>query len=391
MPRTLPPGSGCLPISRRPCGRNHPRRFSPATSCLSPRRGRQRSAASREIRLTDADLNELCASTNLDETATAPHVEMGVRVYAPTLQAVDRGEFTVSVRPAWSTGTLTGRFAATLRNSGLADAYKGLPTLVDGALSAQLSFTPAYPHAENVAAPPPTCPTTSPSTSTAPRPRPRPGRSRRTLHQHRLYLVSLPQRRSSSRTSFTPSPCRSSLRRSSGSSPTSPAGSRPWTQLDGDRAAAMPYLPRLRYRNAISPPPGGSHRRRPARRVPPARWHEALADWARSGGARSSGAARRRSDPAGRPGRALARAAAASRSPRRAGTRLDRARARDRSAPHLHPAAPASPRRDDGPGRHQPDAAEPRRRAAALGAGQTVHPPDRHGPDPHPPPARPPR
>lgn len=106
-----------------------------------------------EIRLTEADLEQLnsVSPNRVEDAAIAPHVEMGIRVYAETTQALDRGDFSLAVRPAWSGGNLTGRFATALPQSGLRESYPKLPTLVDGALAAQLSVTPLYPHAENIA------------------------------------------------------------------------------------------------------------------------------------------------------------------------------------------------------------------------------------------------
>ncbi|MFH8463803.1 lantibiotic dehydratase [Streptomyces sp. NPDC017991] len=242
-------------------------------------------SGAQEIRLTDADLDELCTGPDLEDTATAPHVEMGVRVYAPTLQAVDRGEFTVSVRPAWSTGTLTGRFAATLRNSALADAYKRLPTLVDGALSAQLSFMPVYPHAENVARTPAFLPHVIPvDEHRAPAANLIPLDDLAVLSTStRLHLVSLSRRRVVEPVVLHPlalekqaPPIARFLALLGRGFATA------WTQFDwGPLAAGMPYLPRVRYRKAILSParwhltsselPTGSFR--PS-------WHETLADWA---------------------------------------------------------------------------------------------------------------
>ncbi|MFJ4869068.1 lantibiotic dehydratase [Streptomyces sp. NPDC088757] len=103
-----------------------------------------------EIRLTDSDIDDLC-TVDIDDVPIVPHMEMAVRIHAATPQAVDQGNFTLSVRPSWSTGTLSGRFAATLDEKAIGAAYGKLPTLVDGALSAQLSFSAPHPHAENIA------------------------------------------------------------------------------------------------------------------------------------------------------------------------------------------------------------------------------------------------
>lgn len=102
-----------------------------------------------EICLTDADLDQLTAPAR--EETVAPHVEMGIRVAAKSTKALDSGDFTLRVRPAWTGGNLTARFAALLPQSGLRESYSRLSTLVDGALPAQLSAAPFYPHAQAIA------------------------------------------------------------------------------------------------------------------------------------------------------------------------------------------------------------------------------------------------
>ncbi|WP_406438957.1 lantibiotic dehydratase [Streptomyces sp. NBC_01613] len=243
----------------------------------------------REIRLTDADIEELNPTSQgaADEAAIAPHVEMGVRVYAESQQALNRGDFTVSVRPAWSTGNLTGRFAAMLPDSGLREAYQNLPTLVDGALAAQLSFTPDYPHAENVARTPACLPYVIP------------------LGEHRpptadlihpddlavlstgkgLHLVSLSRRRVVEPVVLHPlaldkqaPPIARFLAQLGRGFATA------WTQFDwGPLAAGMPFLPRVRYRKALLTPARWKLAMSdlPAGPFNPA-WHETLTDWART-------------------------------------------------------------------------------------------------------------
>ncbi|KPI02187.1 Thiopeptide-type bacteriocin biosynthesis domain containing protein [Actinobacteria bacterium OK074] len=242
-----------------------------------------------EIRLTDADIDELnpTAQGADEDVVLAPHVEMGMRVHAASQQALDRGDFTVSVRPAWSTGNLTGRFAAMLPDSGLGEAYRKLPTLVDGALSAQLSFTPDYPHAENVARTPAFLPYVIP------------------LGEHRppaahliplddlavlstgtyLHLVSLSRRRVVEPVVLHPlaldkqaPPVARFLAQLGRGFATA------WTRFDwGPLAAGMPFLPRVRYRKALLTParwkitPGDL----PVGPFTPA-WREALSDWART-------------------------------------------------------------------------------------------------------------
>lgn len=117
-----------------------------------------------EIVLDDAAIARLRSAKDSGgdgATPVAPHVDLAFRLWAGSAAEVDRGDFTLGVRPAWSAGVLTGRFASVLPDSGpsdsglsdggLSDVFAALPTLVEGALTAQLSFVPIFPHAQNVA------------------------------------------------------------------------------------------------------------------------------------------------------------------------------------------------------------------------------------------------
>ncbi|MBV9141259.1 MAG: lantibiotic dehydratase [Pseudonocardiales bacterium] len=103
----------------------------------------------REIILTEEHILELTDET-FDQRYIPPHVELSARIHAASTPALERGEFTLTVAPARSAGTLTSRFTPIATGSGLAQVYRGLPAATDGALRAQLSFGPLYPHAENV-------------------------------------------------------------------------------------------------------------------------------------------------------------------------------------------------------------------------------------------------
>ncbi|WP_157902487.1 MULTISPECIES: lantibiotic dehydratase [unclassified Frankia] len=103
----------------------------------------------REIILTDDVIGELTGET-FDDRYIPPHVELSARIHAATTQALDRGDFLLTVAPARSAGTLTSRFTPTATGSGLARAYRALPAATAGALRVQMSFGPLYPHAENV-------------------------------------------------------------------------------------------------------------------------------------------------------------------------------------------------------------------------------------------------
>ncbi|MEV8442125.1 lantibiotic dehydratase [Actinosynnema sp. NPDC051121] len=102
-----------------------------------------------EIVLTDEEVTDL-GSEDFDARYIPPHVELSARVHADSVAALDRGEFTITVAPARSAGTLTSRFTPMATGSGLASAFRDLPAATVGALRAQLSFGPRYAPAENV-------------------------------------------------------------------------------------------------------------------------------------------------------------------------------------------------------------------------------------------------
>jgi thiopeptide-type bacteriocin biosynthesis protein len=103
----------------------------------------------REIVLTDERIEQLTGEA-FDARFIPPHVELSARIHAPSIEAVDLGDFRLTVAPARSAGTLTSRFTPMATGSGLAEAYRALPAATDGALRVQMSFGPVYPHAENV-------------------------------------------------------------------------------------------------------------------------------------------------------------------------------------------------------------------------------------------------
>ncbi|MFJ6609095.1 lantibiotic dehydratase [Streptomyces sp. NPDC091289] len=240
-----------------------------------------------EIQLTEADLDELSAEASAPDPAINPHVEMGVRVYAQDRQSIDRGEFTVAVRPAWSTGNLTGRFAATLEDCGLRELYEKLPTLVNGALPAQLSFTPVHPHAENVARTPALLPyVISVGEHRAPADHVIPLDDLSVLStSKRLHLVSLSRRRVVEPVVLHPlalekqaPPIARFLALLGRGFATA------WTRFDwGPLAAGLPYLPRVRYRKAVLSP---ARWRLMASDLPSgpfqSSWRKALAEWSRA-------------------------------------------------------------------------------------------------------------
>lgn len=125
-----------------------PPRMLPRDEKLAAKAMHAAMTGTREIVLTDADIDDL--ADGAEAGPVAPHVELAIRIRSASPSAVDRGDFLLDVRPAWTAGALSGRFMALL-GAGLSDLYPTLPTMVRGALPVQLSFTPTFPHGENVA------------------------------------------------------------------------------------------------------------------------------------------------------------------------------------------------------------------------------------------------
>ncbi|MER6628271.1 lantibiotic dehydratase [Streptomyces sp. NPDC000987] len=105
---------------------------------------------SRDIVLTDELVDKIAGAPAVSEAAP-PSVEMCARIHARDLQALQSGQFRVTVTPARSAGTLTSRFTPVATGSGLEEVYRQVPPSVEGALTAQLSFPGLYAHIENVA------------------------------------------------------------------------------------------------------------------------------------------------------------------------------------------------------------------------------------------------
>lgn len=124
---------------------------------------------SREIELTDADVEALTVGEHAD--AVAPQrIELGVEVYAASTAAIDRGEFALRITAAPHGQTsMAGRFAYLLDQADharLAATYAAGPArppadqdgpdmAVTSVVAVQLSFPPRRPHNENVVRVPP--------------------------------------------------------------------------------------------------------------------------------------------------------------------------------------------------------------------------------------------
>ncbi|MFB6726641.1 lantibiotic dehydratase [Kribbella sp. NPDC056345] len=211
-----------------------------------------------EVVLTDQLIQRLAVGSPRIERPIPPHVELAAQLRAASTDALDRGDYTLVVHPGRSAGTFTSRLAYLAPEAGLQDAYRGVPTGVDGALPVQLSCPPAFTHAENISRVPAYLPhvlslgehrsdddTTIPLNDLAV-----------TATRDNLYLVSVSQRRVIEPQSFhalaiekqSPPLARllAHLSQSLGAA---------WHRFDwGPAAQQLPFLPRVRYRQSILSP-----------------------------------------------------------------------------------------------------------------------------------------
>lgn len=259
-----------------------PRQVLPRDEKLAARAMQAVMTGAREIVLTDAEIDDLADGAEVGPVV--PHVELAIRIRSATAGALDRGDFLIDVRPAWTAGCLSGRFM-TLLGAALSELYPTLPTMVEGALPAQLSFTPAFPHAENVAR----IPAVLPYVLSA-------GEHREPSENvidvddlavfstgTHLHLASISRRRVVEPLVLHPlalekqaPPLARFLAMLGRGSVTA------WTAFDwGPAAIALPFLPRVRYRRTILAPacwtlPAASLPVGPFTKA----WHTALLEWA---------------------------------------------------------------------------------------------------------------
>ncbi|MET8624667.1 lantibiotic dehydratase [Kitasatospora sp. NPDC004669] len=245
------PGSTMTPPTRGPNERDE-RLLALAWQALAD--------GSREIVLTDEMIDTVAGDLRFDARYIAPHVEISARVHAADLDALRCGDYRLTVSPARAAGTLTSRFSVTATGAGLAEVYRAVPTLVEGALPAQLSFPPLFPHSENVTR----IPAYLPHVIALGEHRPMDDGVEViavddlavTATRDRLYLVSVSRRRIVEPQVFhalaldkqTPPIARFLAHLTRAFSPS-------WTGFDwGPHARALPYLPRVRYGRTVLAP-----------------------------------------------------------------------------------------------------------------------------------------
>lgn len=207
----------------------------------------------REIELDDAMVEKLAAVSG-GGSAIPPHVDLGARVHATSPAAVDRGDFTLTIAPGRAAGTFTSRFAALVPEARLDAVFAMLPTTTEGALPAQLSFTPIYPSAENVSRVPAYLPTVVLIGEHASGSAIRVDDLAVTTTNRRLHLVSLSRRRVVEPQvlhALAPKQQPSMARLIGELSRALDIG---WIGFDWGAAEALPFRPRIRYGRTILSP-----------------------------------------------------------------------------------------------------------------------------------------
>jgi thiopeptide-type bacteriocin biosynthesis protein len=129
----------------------------------------------------------------------SPHLEMCAEIWCPSLAALTRGAFQLVVSGVSRTGVaLSGRFLELLpsgERQHRIDQYGKLPTLVDEAVPAQLSFPPRHPHLENITRTPRLLPDLIPLAEHRTDDGLRIGDLAVTADSRGMYLISLSRRR----------------------------------------------------------------------------------------------------------------------------------------------------------------------------------------------------
>ncbi|MFC8419357.1 lantibiotic dehydratase family protein [Streptomyces sp. NPDC057236] len=116
-----------------------PRPMSRRDRLLLELAGTTAAEGSRTVAVTGAVIEELEAAASAKPHDLAPHLELAAQVHAPSVPALDRGDFRLRVLTvSRSAGSMTGRFWHLF--PGTETAYANLPTVDPQAELAQLSF-----------------------------------------------------------------------------------------------------------------------------------------------------------------------------------------------------------------------------------------------------------
>ncbi|MCX4884794.1 lantibiotic dehydratase [Streptomyces sp. NBC_00847] len=238
----------------------------------------------RELVLTRATIADLTAD-HTEPLLPVPRAEIAVEIHAPTLEAVQGGDYRLLVTGAPRPGSsMLGRFAHLLPPSAQTALTDSYATAGPGAIAAQLSFTPRRRRNENIARTVQVLPFTIPLGQHH---EPGPGvipldDLAVTADTRRFYLV----RRS------TGQQIEPRVTHALEASVHTPPLARFLAEITTARnaayraftfgvAATLPYLPRVRYKRTIFAPARWllSAEELPGRSAPMADWDKALARW----------------------------------------------------------------------------------------------------------------
>jgi thiopeptide-type bacteriocin biosynthesis protein len=239
-----------------------------------------------EVALTDELITAL--DVGPDEPRVPPHLEVGVRVHAADLEELRRGRFRLEVvSVSRGTGVSTGRFLGILASDDSKDLtteLADLPGADSDTVPAQLSFPPLLPESAHVTRTPQVLPTVislqehhAPTDAVL-----TPGDLAVGCDGRRMYLAA-PERgrrveavgmHALNLRTHTPPLVRFLTELSR-------AQCAQVTVFDWGAAAAMPFLPRLRYGRTVLAPARWRLEavELPSRTCPRAEWDIALADW----------------------------------------------------------------------------------------------------------------
>ncbi|MEJ8632424.1 lantibiotic dehydratase [Streptomyces sp. MS2.AVA.5] len=241
-----------------------------------------------EVVLTDEMVSAL--DVGPEQPRVPPHLEVGVRVHADSMDELQRGRFRLEVvSVSRGAGVSTGRFLSVLSTDdrkALAAELADLPTADTATVPAQLSFPPLLPASAHVARAPQVLPTVislqehrAPSDDVL-----TPSDLAVGCDGRRMYLAA-PERghrveavgmHALNLTAHTPPLVRFITELSR-------AQCAQVTAFDWGAAAGMPFLPRLRYGRTVLAPARWrlEAAELPGYNQPPSEWNRELTDWRR--------------------------------------------------------------------------------------------------------------
>ncbi|MFJ5851037.1 lantibiotic dehydratase [Streptomyces sp. NPDC092903] len=103
-----------------------------------------------EIVLTEENVEVLSTGEPMPPGRIPSSVEVCARIHSSSSEALERGDFKLTMTPGRAAGTLTSRFVHLMENSAMRNVFEQVPPATADALSVQLSVPPVSAHAENV-------------------------------------------------------------------------------------------------------------------------------------------------------------------------------------------------------------------------------------------------